>query len=223
MAGVITRGSTPKLLWPGLNAIWGAAYNEYQAEWKKMFEINTSDKAYEEDVGLTNMGLAPIKPEGSSIQYDTMKQNWVQRYTNIAYALGFIITREEIEDVLYAKFGADRARALAFSMNQTKENVGANIFNRAFNNSYVGGAHSLWEFIGVAQAKKRLILRGNIYDKVVVPGNPPEKGYSGNGEVSEFEVFDIDESFITTEWGIRVDVHYETLGILTDYLETDDL
>lgn len=137
--GVITTGSTPKLLWPGLNKIWGGTYKSYVSEWKKLFELNTSDKAYEEDVGLTNMGLAPEKPEGTAVQYDDMKQNWVKRYTNIAYALGFVITREEIEDVLYAKFGAERAKALAFSMHQTKENVGANILNRAFSGSYLGG------------------------------------------------------------------------------------
>jgi len=139
MAGVITRGSLPKLLWPGLNQIWGAAYNEYISEWKDVFEINMSDKAYEEDVGLVGMGLAPQKPEGQAIQYDTMKQNYVSRYTNLAYALGFVITREELADCLYPKFGTDRSKALAFSMHQTKENIGANVLNRAFDTEYTGG------------------------------------------------------------------------------------
>ena len=139
MAGVITTGSTPKLLWPGLNAIWGMEYNEYPPEWKQLFEMNYSDKNYEEDVALTGMGLAPVKSEGESLQYDTMKQSYVSRYSNVAYSIGFVITREEIEDNLYAQFGAQRSRNVAYSMHQTKENVGANIFNRAFSGSYLGG------------------------------------------------------------------------------------
>ena len=139
MAGVITTGSTPKLLWPGLSEIWGMAYDEYMPEWKEVFEMWRSDKNYEEDVSMTGMGLAPVKAEGSALQYDTMKQAYVTRYVNVAYSIGYIITREEIADNLYAQFGAQRAKNVAFSMHQTKENVGANIFNRAFNASYTGG------------------------------------------------------------------------------------
>lgn len=139
MAGTITTGSTPKLLWPGLDEIWGMAYREKIAQWKECFEINYSEKNYEEDVGLTGMGLAPVKIESEALQYDTMKQTFVTRYFNVAYAIGFIITREEIEDNLYAQFGEQRARNVAFSMHQTKENIAANIFNRAFNASFPGG------------------------------------------------------------------------------------
>lgn len=139
MAGPITTGSTPKLLWPGLTDIWGLAYDQYPQQWKELFTSYRSEKNYEEDVGLTGMGLASVKPEGSPFAYDSMKQSFVTRYTNVAYAKGFIISREEIDDNLYASFGRDRARNLAFVMVQTKENVGANVFNRAFNASYPGG------------------------------------------------------------------------------------
>lgn len=139
MAGVITTGSTPKLLWPGVEDIWGLAYDEYMPEWKELFELWQSDKNYEEDVAMTGMGLAPVKAESTALQYDTMKQAYVSRYTNVAYAIGFVISEEEIEDNLYAKFSEQRARQVAFSMHQTKENVGANIFTRAFSNSYPGG------------------------------------------------------------------------------------
>lgn len=139
MAGVISTGSTPKLLWPGLKAIWGMAYEEYIPQWKEVFEMWRSDKNYEEDVAMTGMGLAPVKAEGTALQYDTMKQAYVTRYTNVAYSIGYVITREEIADNQYAEFGQQRSRNVAFSMHQTKENIGANIFNRAFNASYPGG------------------------------------------------------------------------------------
>ena len=139
MSGVITSSSFAKLLWPGLNAIYGKAYNDYPVEWDKLFEKNTSDKAYEEDVGLSPLGLAQVKTEGASITYDTERQGFTSRYNHVVYGLGFIITREIYEDDQYAKVGAQKAKALARSLRQTKEIVAANIYNRAFTAGYVGG------------------------------------------------------------------------------------
>jgi hypothetical protein len=139
MNGVITSSSFAKLLWPGLNSIYGKAYGDYPVEWDKLFEKNTSDRAYEEDLGLSSFGLASVKNEGAPITYDTERQGFTSRYNHVVYALGFIITREIYEDDQYGKVGAQKAKALARSMRQTKEIVGANIYNRAFNSSYTGG------------------------------------------------------------------------------------
>ena len=139
MSGVITSSNFAKLLWPGLNAIYGKEYNDYAVEWDKLFEKNTSDKAYEEDLGLSSFGLAVVKPEGSPISYDTERQGFTSRYNHVVYALGFIITREIYEDDLYGKVGAQKAKALARSLRQTKEIVAANVYNRAFTAGYTGG------------------------------------------------------------------------------------
>ena len=139
MSGVITSSSFAKLLWPGLNSVYGKEYNDYPVEWEQLFEKNTSDRAYEEDLGLSSFGLAAVKAEGAPIQYDTERQGFTSRYNHVVYALGFIITREIYEDDLYGKVGAQKARALARSMRQTKEINGANIYNRAFTSGYVGG------------------------------------------------------------------------------------
>lgn len=135
----ITTGSFAKALWPGVNAWYGAAYKEYQTEWDKLFDKYTSKKNFEEDVGVSGFGLAVVKPEGSSITYDTEKQAFITRYTHVVYGLGFIVTREAFEDDLYDIVGQRKAKALAMSMRQTKEMVGANVYNRAFNTSYLGG------------------------------------------------------------------------------------
>lgn len=136
---VISTGNIAKLLWPGLNARWGVAYNEHPAEWKDLVSIESSSMAYEEDQEMTGFGLAPIKPQGESTRYDTAGQGITTRYTHQAYSLGFIITHEAIKDNLYEKIGMQRTGSLAFSARQTKENVVANIYNRGFNNAYVGG------------------------------------------------------------------------------------
>ncbi len=139
MATVITTGAHPKALWPGIHAWWGRMYNEHVVEYSDLFETETSDKAYEEDVEITGFGLAPIKPEGTAIVYDTETQGAVSRYTNVAYALGYIVTYEELRDDLYESVSKRRAQALAFSMRQTKENVGAGVYNNAFSSTYTGG------------------------------------------------------------------------------------
>ena len=137
--GIITSSNFSKLLWPGLNAIYGKSYNDYAVEWDKLFEKDTSNRAYEEELGLSSFGLAAVKNEGAPITYDTERQGFTSRYNHVVYALGFVITREIYEDDQYGKVGAQKAKALARSMRQTKEIVGANIYNRAFSGSSLGG------------------------------------------------------------------------------------
>jgi len=139
MAGVITTGNHPKALWPGIKAIWGRQYNEHAVEYTDLFDEDTSDQAYEEDFEVTGFGLAPVKPQGSGVQFDSETQGTVSRFTHIAYALGYIVTKEELDDNLYEQVSGRRAQALAFSMRQTKENVAANVYNKAFTGGAVGG------------------------------------------------------------------------------------
>jgi len=136
---VINSGSFAKALWPGVNAWYGKAYSEYPVEYTKLFDTQKSSKAFEEDVGISSFGLAIVKPEGSPITYDSERQGFITRYTHTVYALGFVITREIMEDDQYDVVGQRKAQGLAFSMRQTKEIVGANVYNRAFSGSYLGG------------------------------------------------------------------------------------
>jgi len=135
----INTGNFGKALWPGINAWFGDEYSQYETKYDKMFDTFNSRKRFEEDVYMSMFGLAPEKPEGTPIQYDTAQQGFVSRYNHVTYGLGFVITEEMIEDDLYDVIGERNARALAKSMRVTKETVGANVYNRAFNSSYVGG------------------------------------------------------------------------------------
>lgn len=139
MAGVITTGSHPKSLWPGVRANWGLTYESHEKEWVHVFEEASSDKSYEEDVQQTSFGLVPIKGEGVGVNYDSNGQGYVSRYTNVTYAMGYIVTMEERMDNLYEYVSMNRSTALAFSTNQTVETVCANVLNRAYSGSYLGG------------------------------------------------------------------------------------
>jgi hypothetical protein len=135
---VITTGSIAKALWPGVNKFWGE-YSEYPLECTALFDQETSDRAYEEDVLVPGFGLAPAKTQGAAVQYDTHQQGYISRYTHITYALGYILTYEEIQDNQYPELAKSRTRRLAFALRQTKETVAANVYNRATNASYTGG------------------------------------------------------------------------------------
>jgi hypothetical protein len=135
-AGVITTGSHPKALWPGVHDFWGQVYEAHTREWPDLYDEDDSEQAYEEDVQITGFGLAPIKPQGQALEYDSEVQGPVTRYTHIAYALGYICTYEELKFNLYEQVSMRRAKANAFSINQTIENVAAFLYNNAFVTTY---------------------------------------------------------------------------------------
>lgn len=134
--GIINTGSHPKLLWPGIHATWGQIYAEHPTEYTDLYEVNDSNKAYEEELQITGFGLAPIKSEGNSVSYDSEVQGALSRYTHIAYALGYIVTYEELRDNLYEIVAQRRAKANAFAINQTIENISAFLYNNAFTSTY---------------------------------------------------------------------------------------
>lgn len=136
---VINTSSFAKALYPGVNAWYGKAYNEHSVEYTDLFDEYTSKRSYEEDVGVVSFGLAAQKTQGGAITYDEEKQAFLTRYQHIVYGLGFMITREMVEDDQYSIVGERRSRSLAFSMRQTKETIAANVYNRAFNSTYAGG------------------------------------------------------------------------------------
>lgn len=135
----ISTGLWGKLLFPGVNKWYGDGYNDWKTEYTDLFTTEKSDRAYEEDVSVSGFGLAVAKGEGQAVNYDTEQQGFLDRATHVTYSLGFIITKELVEDDQYDKAGKRKATGLARSMRHTKEIVGANILNRAFNTSYTYG------------------------------------------------------------------------------------
>lgn len=140
MAGVITTGNSARLLQEGVARVFGQAYDAHNEQFPMLFDTQQSRKNFELDVQWEGLGLAPEKLEGAGTAFDSQQQGFTPKYPNLTYSLGFIVTEEEMDDNLYDLFPR-RSRALAFSMRQTKENVGANVYNRAFNPAFlmVGG------------------------------------------------------------------------------------
>lgn len=163
-AGVINTGSHPKLLWPGVYATWGQVYNEWAEEYTDLYEVVDSDKAYEQLVGLTGFGLAPIKPEGQPGAYDSEVQGGITTVAHIAYALGFMVTKEERDDNQYKEVGERRAAANAFSMRQTIENVAAFLYNNAFSTTFF----KLWDGAALCSSSHTNVT-GGTFSNVLSP------------------------------------------------------
>ena len=128
----INRASISKELLPGLNAIFGMEYGEVNNELAPLYEIENSDRAFEEEVLFTSFGSAPTKGEGAAVSYDDAQESYTARYTAETVALAFAVTEEAMEDNLYDTFAKLRAKGLARAMANTKQVKAANVFNNGF-------------------------------------------------------------------------------------------
>jgi hypothetical protein len=129
----ISRSQLVKELEPGLNALFGMEYKRYENEHSEIFSVESSDRAFEEEVMLTGFGAAPTKSEGAGVQYDSAQESFTARYTHETIAMAFALTEEAIEDNLYDKLSSRYTKALARSMAHTKQVKAASVLNNAFN------------------------------------------------------------------------------------------
>lgn len=162
--GVINTSSHPALLWPGIKATWGQVYAEHPEEYPDLYEVGSTDRAYEKYVGLTGFGLAPVKPEGQPGTYDSEVQGGITTIVPIAYSLGFQVTEEELEDNLYAEVAPRRTKANAFSMAQTVENVCAFLYNTAFVSTYF----TTWDGVALLSAS-HVNATGGTFSNILNP------------------------------------------------------
>lgn len=139
MPTIITTGSYPKGLWEGVKSWWDSAAAAAPQYAPMMFRKEQSSKNYEEYVQSVGLGLAVVKPEGQPVSFDGMQQGFVTRGTNVAYGLGIITTHEELADNLYVKLTKNRTEKLRRAFAETKNINATNIYNRAFNGTFLGG------------------------------------------------------------------------------------
>ena len=139
----ISRQQLAKELEPGLNALFGLEYNNYENQHAEIFDTETSDRAFEEEVMLSGFGEAQVKSEGSAVAFDDANEHFTARYTLETIALAFSITEEAVEDNLYDSIAKRYTKALARSMAQTKQIKAANILNNAFDTTTFGDGQFL--------------------------------------------------------------------------------
>ena len=140
----ISRAQLLKELLPGLNALYGLEYDKYENEHTEIYETETSDRSFEEEVKLSGFGAAPVKAEGASISYDNAQEHYTARYNHETVAMGFSITEEAMEDNLYDSLSARYTKALARAMAYTKQTKAAALLNTGFTTFSSGDGVSLF-------------------------------------------------------------------------------
>jgi phage major head subunit gpT-like protein len=135
----ISRAQLLKELLPGLNALFGMDYKRYEDQHKQIFETETSERSFEEEVKLSGFAQAPVKSEGAALRYDNAQEAYVSRYNHETIAMGFSLTEEAVEDNLYDALAARYTKALARAMAYTKQTKAASVLNNAFSASFLGG------------------------------------------------------------------------------------
>ena len=140
----ISRAQALKELLPGLNALFGLEYDKYENEHAEIYDTETSERSFEEEVKLSGFGAAPVKSEGASIQYDTAQESFTARYSHETVAMGFSITEEAMEDNLYDSLSARYTKALARAMAFTKQVKAASLLNNGFTTFQSGDGVTLF-------------------------------------------------------------------------------
>ena len=135
----ISRAQLLKELLPGLNALFGLEYSRYGEEHKEIYDTESSERSFEEETKLSGFAAAPVKNEGSAIQYENGQEVWTARYNHETIALGFSLTEEAVEDNLYDSLSARYTKALARAMSYTKQTKAAAVLNNGFDSNYKGG------------------------------------------------------------------------------------
>jgi hypothetical protein len=135
----ISRQQLAKELEPGLNALFGLEYKNYENQHSEIFDVENSDRAFEEEVMLGGFANAQVKQEGSAVAFDSANESFTSRYTHETVALAFSITEEAVEDNLYDSIAKRYTKALARSMANTKQIKAANVLNNGFSSSFPGG------------------------------------------------------------------------------------
>jgi hypothetical protein len=135
----ISRAQLLKELLPGLNALFGMEYERYGEEHKEIYETESSERSFEEETKLSGFSAAPVKNEGSAIQYDNAQEAWTARYTHETIGMGFSVTEEAMEDNLYDSLSSRYTKSLARAMAYTKQVKGAYVLNNAFNTAVTYG------------------------------------------------------------------------------------
>jgi len=140
----ISRAQLLKELLPGLNALYGLEYDKYENEHSEIYETESSDRSFEEEVKLSGFGAAPVKAEGASISYDNAQEHYTARYNHETVAMGFSVTEEAMEDNLYDSLSARYTKALARAMAYTKQTKAAALLNTGFTSFNSGDGVTLF-------------------------------------------------------------------------------
>jgi hypothetical protein len=128
----VTRGDWSKWLAPGAKKAFVKHYPTLPAQYTQFFQIETSQRAYEDYLFSSGLGTVPEKPEGQDIAFDRPYPLGSARVSHRGYGLGYEITEEMVDDDLYKVIVPKSSRFLADAHRDAEERKAASVFNLAF-------------------------------------------------------------------------------------------
>ena len=203
----ISRAQLVKELEPGLNALFGLEYKNYENQHTQIYSVESSDRAFEEEVMESGFGEAPVKTEGAGVSYDQAQEVYTARYTHETIALAFSLTEEAVEDNLYDRLSARYTKALARSMAQTKQIKAAAVLNNAFTTS-IGG-----DGVALCATNHPTLSGPNLSNTLATPADLSE---------TSLEQSLIDIAAFTDERGLKIAVQGLKLIIPKELMFTAD-
>ena len=209
----ISRAQLAKELEPGLNALFGMEYARYENQHAEIFETESSDRAFEEEVLIVGFGNAAVKEEGQGVEFDSASEGFTSRYTHETVALAFALTEEAVEDNLYDRLGARYTKALARSMAHTKQVKAANVLNNAFDSNFAGG-----DGVSLINTAHPLAFGGNLANRATTMSDLNETSLE-NALIS-ISTFVDDRNMITALKGTKLIVPPQLQFVADRLLET---
>ena len=97
----VFRGTLPEVFEARQAELFYKGYTMQPTTYTKVFNVETSNKAYEDWFEVTGLGVFRLKPEGTPITYDDPVQGTRRRIVHSTYALGYRVTMEAQEDAQY--------------------------------------------------------------------------------------------------------------------------
>lgn len=153
----------------GINSIVNTSFNQIPKQYDKILTVSKSTKNYETDVPQAGLGLAKVKAEGDGIEYDATQEGAAKLYYNIVYAIGAIITWENIEDNLYLNQMDYIGRCLKRSLLHTEEQVASNVFNNGYDTNFTG-----WDAKPLFASDHLQIKGGTMSNVLAIPADLSE-------------------------------------------------
>jgi hypothetical protein len=145
---------------------------EDKAQFKKLFDEETENEAFVDDVEYGFTGLASETAEATEFPVGTLQQGIQTRYVMRKIGLKMIITREARKFNKYDKI-IDAGKRLTRSIWKTMDIDGALIPARAENSAYVGG-----DGVSLANASHTLPGGGTFSNTMATPMAPSTLGIS---------------------------------------------
>lgn len=135
---MIVRGAFNHLLRPGLREDFRNQYEEHSEEYSQFLKVGDQERAEEERVALSGLSRMVIRGEGEAVTYVDPKQSDRVVYVADEFGLGFIVSKQAMEDDLYSQMNAQAVR-LSRSVRLTQEYLAAELLDDAFAGSNFTG------------------------------------------------------------------------------------